>query len=79
MFKFLMDNLIIIIPCILFVLFIYKDKIQEGFNKTTEEKSFIPTEEKSFIPSERFIEAKIGYVFKKDNEGLGYYKDINCL
>lgn len=76
MFKFLMDNLIIIIPCILLVLFIYKDKIQEGFNKTTEGKSFIPTEEESFIPSKTFIEAKIGYVFKTGNEGLGYYKDI---
>ena len=71
MFKFLMDNLIIVIPCILLVLFfIYKGKMQKGFNKPIYE------EKKSFIPSKTFIGSKSGYVFKTDSEGLGYYIDI---
>ena len=28
-----------------------------------------------FIPSEKFIGEKIGFVFKMDENGLGYYKD----
>ena len=74
MFKFLMDNLIIVIPCILLVLFfIYKGKMQKDFNKPIYE------EKKSFIPSKTFIGSKSGYVFKTDCEGLGYYIDSKCV
>jgi hypothetical protein len=74
MFEFLMNNLIIVIPCILLVLFfIYKGKLQKGFNKPIYE------EKKSFIPSKTFIGSKSGYVFKTDREGLGYYIDSKCV
>ncbi|GLI67743.1 hypothetical protein VaNZ11_011996 [Volvox africanus] len=33
-------------------------------------------EEVDFIPSASFKGAREGYVFKKDDAGLGYYKDI---
>jgi hypothetical protein len=73
MFKILMDNLIIVIPCLLVVLFlIYKNKIQE----------FKPVETKEpFIPSKKFIGENRGYVFKNDKKGLGYYIDntINAI
>jgi len=29
----------------------------------------------SFIPSDTFVGAKKGYIFKKDNDGIGYYLD----
>ena len=68
MFKILMDNLIIVIPCLLVVLFlIYKNKKQDF--KPEEPK------EKTFIPSETFIGENKGYVFKNDTAGLGYYID----
>jgi hypothetical protein len=66
-----MDNLIIVMPCLLVVLFlIYKNKIQEEFKPEEQSK-----EKQPFIPSETFIGENKGYVFKNDTAGLGYYID----
>lgn len=86
MLKFIMDNLIIVIPCItLLVLFyMYSNKSHEGITNIgspkDENKSDVSEEDNdSFIPSESFIGEKSGYVFKNDNEGLGYYKDNTLI
>ena len=86
MLKFIMDNLIIVIPCItLLVLFyMYSNKSHEGITNIgspkDENKSDVSEEDNdSFIPSESFIGEKSGYVFKNDNEGLGYYKDNTII
>lgn len=72
MFKILMDNLIIVIPCLLVVLFlIYKNKIQDFKPEEPKEQP----KEKPFIPSGTFVGENKGYVFKNDTEGLGYYID----
>jgi len=42
-----------------------KTKTNESVNNVVE----------SFIPCDRFTGAKKGYVFKKDNDGIGYYLD----
>jgi hypothetical protein len=81
-----MDNLIIVIPCItLLVLFyMYSNKSNEGITNIDlhedENKSDVSEEDnESFIPSKSFIGEKSGYVFKNDNEGLGYYKDNTLI
>jgi hypothetical protein len=86
MLKFIMDNLIIVIPCItLLVLFyMYSNKSHEGITNIgspkDENKSDVSEEDNEpFIPSESFIGEKSGYVFKNDNEGLGYYKDNTLI
>ncbi len=86
MLKFVMDNLIIVIPCItLLVLFyMYSNKSHEGITNIDsheDEKKSDASEEDNepFIPSESFIGEKSGYVFKNDNEGLGYYKDNTLI
>ena len=86
MLKFIMDNLIIVIPCItLLVLFyMYSNKSHEGITNIgspkDENKSDVSEEDnESFIPSKSFIGEKSGYVFKNDNEGLGYYKDNTLI
>ena len=86
MLKFVMDNLIIVIPCItLLVLFyMYSNKSHEGITNIDspkdENKSDVSEEDNEpFIPSESFIGEKSGYVFKNDNEGLGYYKDNTLI
>ena len=75
MLKFIMDNLIIVIPCItLLVLFyMYSNKSHEGITNIGspkyENKSDVSEEDNEpFIPSESFIGEKSGYVFKNDNE-----------
>ena len=45
--------------------YIQKSKTKEPVEKVVE----------SFIPSNTFIGAKKGYIFKKDNDGIGYYLD----
>ena len=85
MLKLIMDNLIIVIPCImLLVLFyMYTNKSHEGITNidshenenNTNNRDVSEEDNESFIPSESFIGEKRGYVFKTDNEGLGYYKD----
>ena len=42
-----------------------KTNIKESVEKVVE----------SFIPSNTFIGAKKGYIFKNDNNGIGYYLD----
>ena len=89
MLKFIMDNLIIVIPCItLLVLFyMYSNKSHEGITNIGSPKDEYNTknhdvseeDNDSFIPSESFIGEKSGYVFKNDNEGLGYYKDNTLI
>ncbi len=87
MLKFIMDNLIIVIPCItLLVLFyMYSSKSQEGittmnsYEDDIKESSTSEEDNEPFIPSESFIGEKSGYVFKNDNEGLGYYKDNTII
>ena len=87
MLKFIMDNLIIVIPCItLLVLFyMYSSKSQEGittmnsYEDVIKESSTSEEDNEPFIPSESFIGEKSGYVFKNDNEGLGYYKDNTLI
>ena len=87
MLKFIMDNLIIVIPCItLLVLFyMYSSKSQEGittmnsYEDDIKESSTSEEDNEPFIPSESFIGEKSGYVFKNDNEGLGYYKDNTLI
>lgn len=86
MLKFIMDNLIIVIPCItLLVLFyMYSNKSHEGITNIgspkDENMSDVSEEDNEpFIPSESFIGEKRGYVFKNDNEGLGYYKDNTLI
>ena len=87
MLKFIMDNLIIVIPCItLLVLFyMYSSKSQEGittmnsYEDDIKESSTSEEDNEPFIPSESFIGEKSGYVFKNDNEGLRYYKDNTII
>ena len=70
MFKILMDNLIIIIPCILFVLSIYNTI----YIILVVNRYCIIWYMDSKLTCAK--DANPGYVFKTDNEGLGYYKDI---
>ncbi len=42
-----------------------KTKTKEPVEKVVE----------SFIPSNTFVGAKKGYIFKNDNNGIGYYLD----
>jgi hypothetical protein len=42
-----------------------KTKTKESVEKVVE----------SFIPSNTFVGAKKGYIFKNDNNGIGYYLD----
>ena len=89
MLKFIMDNLIIVIPCItLLVLFyMYSNKSNEGITNidshedenNTKNHDASEEDNESFIPSKSFIGEKSGYVFKNDNEGLGYYKDNTLI
>jgi len=61
-------NLLIFLLLILLVYlvyYVYYSKTRDGFvNKKL-----------NFIPSENFTGAKIGYVFKNDTSGIGYYID----
>lgn len=89
MLKLIMDNLIIVIPCItLLVLFyMYSNKSHEGItnidsheDEPNTKNHGVPEEDhEPFIPSESFNGEKRGYVFKNDNEGLGYYKDNTLI
>ena len=56
-----------------------KEKARVSEKKETKkvEKKDVPVvkENPSFIATKKFAGAKIGYVFKKDSQGLGYYLD----
>jgi hypothetical protein len=45
--------------------YMQKSKTKEPVEKVVE----------SFIPSNTFVGAKKGYIFKNDNNGIGYYLD----
>jgi hypothetical protein len=65
----------------------YSNKSHEGITNIGSPKDEYNTknhdvseeDNESFIPSESFIGEKSGYVFKNDNEGLGYYKDNTLI
>jgi hypothetical protein len=63
----------------------YSSKSQEGittmnsYEDDIKESSTSEQDNEPFIPSESFIGEKSGYVFKNDNEGLGYYKDNTII
>ncbi len=45
------------------------------YMQNLKQKNQKKNELKSFIPSKTFIGAKKGYIFKNDNNGIGYYLD----
>tara|TARA_Y100000389_G_C17192890_1_gene379758 strand:+ start:183 stop:395 length:213 start_codon:yes stop_codon:yes gene_type:complete len=59
------NNILIIMIIILIVIIILIISINKNKNKSIEK----------FIPSKFFIGSKIGYVYKMDKNGLGYYLD----
>ena len=59
-------NLLIFFLLILFIYFVY----YVYYSKT----QFV-NKKLTFIPSENFTGAKIGYIFKNDISGIGYYID----
>ncbi len=73
MLTFIMDNLYIVIPCVVAVLLFF------AYNNTTDDKPKVVEPEKvvlpDFLASDKFSGEKKGYIFKMDNKGLGYYKD----
>ena len=52
--------------------FLYYKKIHEGMSNKVPAA---PVVSPDFIPCSGFTGEKIGYVFKTDSDGLGYYKD----
>lgn len=44
--------------------------------KVTPSDQVVSTENASFIPSKKYTGSKKGYVFRKDKQGLGYYRDV---
>ncbi len=73
MFAFIMDNIYIVIPCVVAVLLFF------AYNNTTDDKPKEVEPEKEVLPNflayDKFAGEKHGYIFKMDNQGLGYYKD----
>jgi hypothetical protein len=66
---------------LLFCVYFYIQKTQNPTketmkNKELELESEKEQEQEQFISSDIFIGSKKGYVFKKDDKGLGYYLDI---
>jgi hypothetical protein len=66
---------------LLFCVYFYIQKTQNPIketmkNKELELESEKEQEQEQFISSDTFIGSKKGYVFKKDDKGLGYYLDI---
>ena len=52
-----------------------KSKQQEEEDPKSTKKTRAE-EEAQFIPSKKFTGSKSGYVFRKDKQGLGYYRDV---
>ena len=80
MFNLLFDNYIILLSCIVIIIliFTYKEKIREVFtnkNDNSKNQQLYREDNNSFIQSAIFNGEKIGYVFKNDIDGVGYYKD----
>ena len=66
---------------ILFCVYFYIQKTQNSIKETMKNKKLDSEKQKideqeQFISSDSFIGSKKGYVFKKDDKGLGYYLDI---
>ena len=61
---------IIILIIIFFIVYLYRKKIEPMSTKKR-----VINQKKDFIQSDKFIGSKSGYVFKKDEKGLGYYLD----
>ena len=62
---------------ILFCVYFYTQNTQNPIKETMKNKELeSEKEQEPFIPSDSFIGSKNGYVFKKDDKGLGYYLDI---
>ena len=66
---------------ILFCVYFYIQKTQNPIKETMKNKKLEYEKQKideqeQFISSDSFIGSKKGYVFKKDDKGLGYYLDI---
>ena len=76
MLDFVKDNRIIVISFLIFCaifIYVYCNEIQDRLtNKNVDDEC---EDNELFIPSEKFIGEKIGFVFKMDENGLGYYKD----
>jgi len=76
MLDFVKDNWIIVISLLIFCaifIYVYCNEIQDRLtNKNVDDEC---EDNELFIPSEKFIGEKIGFVFKMDENGLGYYKD----
>ena len=63
--------------CVYFYIHKTQNPIKETMkNKELESEKRKANEQKQGSPSESFIGSKKGYVFKKDDNGLGYYLDI---
>lgn len=74
MYDIIMNNIIIIIPLLTFLIlgfFYYKKTTENMTSRNSKEDA-----EVIFVPSNTFIGEKGGYIYKKDDKGLGYYKDI---
>ena len=66
---------------LLFCVYFYIQKTQNPIKETMKNKELELECEKEqgqeqFISSDTFIGSKKGYVFKKDDKGVGYYLDI---
>lgn len=76
--------LLVVIVCIFFY-YTISSKKNDDIQNLLQMKPIIYTHEPfsnkitpdDFIPSDTFQGSKEGYVFKKDNKGLGYYIDKN--
>ena len=62
---------VIIFIIIFFIVYLYRKKLEPMSTKKR-----VINQKKNFIQSDKFIGSKSGYVFKKDEKGLGYYLDI---
>lgn len=62
---------VIIFIIIFFIVYLYRKKLEPMSTKKR-----VINQKKDFIQSDKFIGSKSGYVFKKDEKGLGYYLDI---
>ena len=61
---------IIILVVLFFIVYIYRKKLEPmSTNKTVTNQNI------DFIQSNTFVGGKSGYIFKKDEKGLGYYLD----
>ena len=64
---------------LLFCVYFYIQKTQNPIKETMKNKELeleSEKEQEQFISSDTFIGLKKGYVFKKDDKGVGYYLDI---